>query len=131
MDVTGPTEMATAALAAAPIEIIAELARITLRGEEVLGLAPGVVLTVPVESELARSCCARAAKFGQKESSATSTGSWACGSPAPPPLAGARDGHAPRAGPGSGGYGTEEIVSSTNLGQRRGGGRPAGRGVHQ
>ena len=48
MDVRGPTEMATAALAAAPIEIIAELARITLRGEEVLGLAPGVVLTVPV-----------------------------------------------------------------------------------
>lgn len=49
MDVTGPTEMATAALAAAPIEIVAELARITLRGEEVLGLAPGVVLTVPVD----------------------------------------------------------------------------------
>ncbi len=49
MDVTGPTEMATAALAAAPIEIVAELARITLRGEEVLGLAPGVVLTMPVD----------------------------------------------------------------------------------
>jgi type III secretion system YscQ/HrcQ family protein len=49
MDVTGPTELATAALAAAPIEIVAELARITLRGEEVLGLAPGVVLTVPVD----------------------------------------------------------------------------------
>jgi type III secretion system YscQ/HrcQ family protein len=49
MDVTGPTEMATAALAAAPIEIVAELARITLRGEEVLGLAPGVVLSLPVD----------------------------------------------------------------------------------
>jgi len=49
MDVRGPTEMATAALAAAPIEIVAELARITLRGEEVLGLVPGVVLTVPVD----------------------------------------------------------------------------------
>jgi len=46
MDVTGPTEMATAALADAPIEIVAELGRLTLRGEEVLGLAPGVVLTV-------------------------------------------------------------------------------------
>ena len=49
MDVTGPTQMATAALAAAPIEIVAELARITLRGEEVLGLAPGVVLTVTAD----------------------------------------------------------------------------------
>ncbi len=49
MDVTGPTQMATAALAAAPIEIVAELARLTLRGEEVLGLAPGVVLTVTAD----------------------------------------------------------------------------------
>jgi flagellar motor switch/type III secretory pathway protein FliN len=49
MDVTGPTEMATAALAAAPIEIVAELGRLTLRGEEVLGLAPGVVLTVAAD----------------------------------------------------------------------------------
>jgi type III secretion system YscQ/HrcQ family protein len=49
MDATGPTQMATAALAAAPIEIVAELARITLRGEEVLGLAPGVVLTVTAD----------------------------------------------------------------------------------
>jgi type III secretion system YscQ/HrcQ family protein len=49
MDVSGPTEMATAALAAAPIEITAELARLTLRGEELLGLAPGVVLTVPAD----------------------------------------------------------------------------------
>jgi type III secretion protein Q len=49
MDVTGPTEMATAALAAAPIEIVAELARLTLRGEELLGLAPGVVLTMTTD----------------------------------------------------------------------------------
>jgi flagellar motor switch/type III secretory pathway protein FliN len=49
MDVSGPTEMATAALAAAPIEITAELARFTLRGEELLGLVPGVVLTVPAD----------------------------------------------------------------------------------
>jgi flagellar motor switch/type III secretory pathway protein FliN len=49
MDLTGPTEMATAALAAAPIEIVAELGRLTLRGEEVLGLAPGVVLTVTAD----------------------------------------------------------------------------------
>jgi type III secretion system YscQ/HrcQ family protein len=49
MDVSGPTQMATAALAAAPIEVTAELARLTLRGEEVLGLQPGVVLTVGAE----------------------------------------------------------------------------------
>ncbi len=49
MDTTGPTQLATAALAAAPIEIVAELARLTLRGEEVLGLAPGVVLTVSAD----------------------------------------------------------------------------------
>jgi flagellar motor switch/type III secretory pathway protein FliN len=49
MDVSGPTEKATSALAAAPIEVVAELARITLRGDEVLGLAPGVVLTVAVD----------------------------------------------------------------------------------
>ena len=49
MDVSGPTEKATSALAAAPIEVVAELARITLRGDEVLGLQPGVVLTVAVD----------------------------------------------------------------------------------
>jgi flagellar motor switch/type III secretory pathway protein FliN len=49
MDVSGPTEMATAALAAAPIEIVAELGRITLRGDEVLGLVPGVVLAPTVD----------------------------------------------------------------------------------
>jgi flagellar motor switch/type III secretory pathway protein FliN len=49
MDVSGPTEKAISVLAAAPIEVVAELARITLRGDEVLGLAPGVVLTVAVD----------------------------------------------------------------------------------
>jgi type III secretion system YscQ/HrcQ family protein len=44
-----PTEStdATAVLAAAPIEVVAELGRITLRGDELLGLAPGAVLTLP------------------------------------------------------------------------------------
>jgi type III secretion system YscQ/HrcQ family protein len=36
----------TAALAAAPVEVVAELGRLTLRGEELAGLAPGVVLTL-------------------------------------------------------------------------------------
>jgi flagellar motor switch/type III secretory pathway protein FliN len=49
MDFSGPTEKAGAVLAAAPIEVVAELARITLRGDEVLGLAPGVVLTVAAD----------------------------------------------------------------------------------
>jgi flagellar motor switch/type III secretory pathway protein FliN len=49
MDVTGPTEKLSTVLAAAPIEVVAELGRITLRGDEVLGLAPGVVLTVAVD----------------------------------------------------------------------------------
>jgi len=49
MNATGPTEMATAALAAAPIEIVAELGRLTLRGEEVLGLVPGVVLAPTID----------------------------------------------------------------------------------
>lgn len=53
MDVSGPTQMATAALAAAPIEVTAELARLTLRGEELLALQPGVVLTVPAERQRA------------------------------------------------------------------------------
>lgn len=43
------TDTATAALAAAPVEVVAELGRITLRGDEVLGLAPGVVLGLRVE----------------------------------------------------------------------------------
>jgi type III secretion system YscQ/HrcQ family protein len=53
MDVSGPTEMATAALAAAPIEVTVELAGLTLRGEELLGLAPGVVLTVAARRDRA------------------------------------------------------------------------------
>lgn len=43
------TDPAAAALAAAPLEVIAELGRLTLRGEEVLALAPGVVLGLRVE----------------------------------------------------------------------------------
>jgi flagellar motor switch/type III secretory pathway protein FliN len=42
-DAAGGTD-ATAVLAAAPIEVVAELGRIVLRGEEVAGLAPGAVL---------------------------------------------------------------------------------------
>jgi flagellar motor switch protein FliM len=34
-------------LAAAPIEVVAELGRITLRGDEILGLAPGAVFSLP------------------------------------------------------------------------------------
>jgi type III secretion system YscQ/HrcQ family protein len=49
MDASGPSEAATAALAAAPVEIVAELARLTLRGDEVLGLAPGVVLAPTID----------------------------------------------------------------------------------
>ena len=41
MNVSGPTEMATAALAAAPIEVVAELGRVTLRGDEVRASGPG------------------------------------------------------------------------------------------
>jgi flagellar motor switch/type III secretory pathway protein FliN len=37
---------ATAVLAAAPVEVVAELGRVTLRGDEVLGLAPGAVLAL-------------------------------------------------------------------------------------
>jgi flagellar motor switch/type III secretory pathway protein FliN len=36
----------TAALAAAPIQVVAELGRITLRGEELAGLAPGAVFAL-------------------------------------------------------------------------------------
>jgi flagellar motor switch/type III secretory pathway protein FliN len=38
---------ATVALAAAPIEVVAEVGRIRLRGDEVMGLVPGAVLTLP------------------------------------------------------------------------------------
>lgn len=43
------TDAPAATLAAAPIEVVAELGRITLRGEEILGLAPGVVLGLRVD----------------------------------------------------------------------------------
>ena len=49
MDGSGTSDAAadaTAVLAAAPIEVVAELGRITLRGDEVMGLAPGTVLTL-------------------------------------------------------------------------------------
>jgi type III secretion system YscQ/HrcQ family protein len=47
MDATETTRAdRTAVLAAAPIEVIAEVGRILLRGDEVLGLAPGAVLTL-------------------------------------------------------------------------------------
>jgi len=46
---TDKTDPAVATLAAAPIEVVAELGRITLRGDEVLGLAPGVVLGLRVD----------------------------------------------------------------------------------
>lgn len=36
---------ATQVLAAVPIEVVAELGRLRLRGDEVLGLSPGAVLT--------------------------------------------------------------------------------------
>jgi type III secretion system YscQ/HrcQ family protein len=38
---------ATVALAAAPIEVVAEVGRMRLRGDEVMGLVPGAVLTLP------------------------------------------------------------------------------------
>jgi flagellar motor switch/type III secretory pathway protein FliN len=37
-----------AALAAVPVDVVAELGRITLRGDEVLGLSPGAVLPLGV-----------------------------------------------------------------------------------
>jgi flagellar motor switch/type III secretory pathway protein FliN len=48
MSGSGNTEDAdmTAALAAVPVEVVAELGRVTLRGEELAGLAPGAVFTV-------------------------------------------------------------------------------------
>ncbi|HVZ71357.1 MAG TPA: FliM/FliN family flagellar motor switch protein [Polyangia bacterium] len=41
---------ATAVLAAAPVEIVAEVGRITLRGDEILGLTPGAVLGLGARS---------------------------------------------------------------------------------
>jgi type III secretion system YscQ/HrcQ family protein len=47
MEGSGTSVDAVAVLAAAPVEVVAELGRITLRGDEVLGLAPGTVLAFP------------------------------------------------------------------------------------
>jgi type III secretion system YscQ/HrcQ family protein len=49
MEADETIDPAAAALAAAPVEVVAELGRITLRGDEVLGLAPGVVLGLRVD----------------------------------------------------------------------------------
>jgi len=46
MSVSGSDTDATTVLAAASIEVVAELGRVELRGEEVLGLAPGAVLAL-------------------------------------------------------------------------------------
>ena len=49
MDDSGSTDAATdatAVLASAPIEVVAELGRITLRGDELLGLSPGAVFAL-------------------------------------------------------------------------------------
>jgi flagellar motor switch/type III secretory pathway protein FliN len=46
MSASGSNIDATTVLGAASIEVVAELGRIALRGDEVLGLAPGVVLAV-------------------------------------------------------------------------------------
>lgn len=47
MDGSRPSPETMAALAAAPIEVVAELGRVLLRGDEVLGLAPGAVIALP------------------------------------------------------------------------------------
>jgi flagellar motor switch/type III secretory pathway protein FliN len=49
MEADETIDSAAAALAAAPVEVVAELGRITLRGDEVLGLAPGVVLGLRID----------------------------------------------------------------------------------
>jgi flagellar motor switch/type III secretory pathway protein FliN len=46
MSASGSNTDATTVLSAASIEVVAELGRITLRGDELLGLAPGAVLAV-------------------------------------------------------------------------------------
>jgi flagellar motor switch/type III secretory pathway protein FliN len=48
MSATGSNSDATTVLGAASIEVVAELGRITLRGNELLGLAPGAVLAMGV-----------------------------------------------------------------------------------
>ena len=46
MSVSDSNTDATTVLGAASIEVVAELGRITLRGDELLGLAPGAVLAL-------------------------------------------------------------------------------------
>ena len=46
MSASGSNTDATTVLAAASIEVVAELGRVSLRGDELLGLAPGAVLAV-------------------------------------------------------------------------------------
>jgi flagellar motor switch/type III secretory pathway protein FliN len=46
MSASGSNVDATTVLGAATIEIVAEIGRVSLRGDEVLGLAPGAVLVV-------------------------------------------------------------------------------------
>ena len=46
MSVSDSNTDPTTVLAAASIEVVAELGRISLRGDEVMGLAPGVVLAL-------------------------------------------------------------------------------------
>ena len=46
MSASGSDTDATTVLAAASIEVVAELGRVSLRGDELLGLAPGAVLAM-------------------------------------------------------------------------------------
>jgi type III secretion system YscQ/HrcQ family protein len=48
---SGSSIDATTVIGAAPIEVIVELGRITLRGEELLGLAPGTVLSLGAQRQ--------------------------------------------------------------------------------
>jgi flagellar motor switch/type III secretory pathway protein FliN len=51
MSVSGSNTDATTVLAAASIEVVAELGRLSLRGDEVLGLVPGAVLAIGAQRE--------------------------------------------------------------------------------
>ncbi len=71
------TAAAMAVLAEAPLEVVAELGRLVLRGAEVAGLGPGAVLTLgrvgasPVTLRVG-------ADVGRRASSSTSRASSAC-----------------------------------------------------
>jgi type III secretion system YscQ/HrcQ family protein len=67
METDDTIDSAAAALAAAPVEVVAELGRITLRGDEVLGLAPGVVLGLRVDRTSAVSLRVGGAVWGEGE----------------------------------------------------------------